>query len=230
MRERERQLSRRAVGVAGLAAAGLAAAGFAPASADVPAGVPAGGVLRFRIRRRGSLIGTHRLDFAPDAGGGLVVRIAIDIRVGFGPIPLYRYRHRATETWAGGRLAALATETSDNGTPLAMSATRDAGALHVQGSKTAAYLAPEGAIGTTYWSIRTLDAPLINSEDGRLLKTSIAPLGQSLVPAASGADVRASGYTISGDLRLTLWYDTERHWVSLRFLAHDGSIITYERF
>jgi hypothetical protein len=217
------------VGVAGLAA-GLAATGWADAKADVPAGAPAGGVLRFRVRRRGSLIGTHQLDFAPTGAAGLVVRVAIDIRVGFGPIPLYRYRHRATETWAAGKLAALSTETSDNGSPLAMSATRDAAGLHVQGSKTAAYLAPEGAIGTTYWSTRTLDAPLINTEDGRLLKTSIASLGRRLVPTAAGADVLASGYTISGDLRLTLWYDTERHWASLRFLAHDGSIITYERF
>jgi hypothetical protein len=43
--------------------------------------------------RHGAPIGTHVMTFHGD-GDGLIVDIAVDVLVKFGPIPLVRYTHR----------------------------------------------------------------------------------------------------------------------------------------
>src|ERR1700744_4729136 len=99
-------MHRRTVLAGGL---GLLCAGMAPA---LP--VPAGDRLSFRIIRKGSAIGTHVVDFTRDSDA-LTVNVAVDIAVGFGPIVLYRYTHRATEHWRGVALNSMHTETTEDG-------------------------------------------------------------------------------------------------------------------
>jgi hypothetical protein len=48
------------------------------------------------------------------------------------------------------------------------------------------------------------------------------------VPAASGSRV-AHEFQLRGDVRLDTWYDPTPEWVGLRFTAHDGSVVVYER-
>ena len=60
--------------------------------------VPSGNKLNFRLMRHGAPIGTHMMTFRGD-GDVLIVDIAVDVLVKFGPIPLVRYAHRNQETW-----------------------------------------------------------------------------------------------------------------------------------
>jgi hypothetical protein len=219
-------ISRRALVWAGLCAAGASAFAARGARADLP--VPPNDVLAFQVLRGDSAIGTHALRFAR-AGDMLEVRIAVDLRVGFGPITLFRYTLRTTEQWRGGQLEGFDSTTYDNGTQDFARAVRDAQGLWVEGSKAPRYLAPVDALPSSHWNPAELNGPWINPQDGRLVRPAVARLGLDQVPAASGAEVPATHYAVSGEVQMDLWYDATPCWVALHFTAHDGSLIRYER-
>ena len=121
-----RTATRRSV-VGGLAAltigpASCGPAPFGPAWAEVPAA----GHLAFRAERNGSAIGNHTLTFARQ-GEMLSVDIAVDYLVKFGPIPVFRYKLRARETWHGDVLAEIVATTNDDGQVDFMRASRGNG-------------------------------------------------------------------------------------------------------
>ena len=59
------------------------------------AAIPADDKLAYSVIRKGSTIGTHALTFERSSTG-LIVRVAVDLVVKFGPVPVFRYTHRAT--------------------------------------------------------------------------------------------------------------------------------------
>ncbi len=207
--------------------AALAALAAAPAPAMASA-IPAAGHLSFLALRNGSPLGTHRLDFRRD-GAALTVAIAVDYVVRLGPIPVFRYALRATETWRGDALLAIQAETSDNGDKAYMKATLEAGRLTVDGSKSGRYVAPPGAIAATHWNRREVEAPMINPQDGELLSFALARGGMEAVPLASGGTVQAVRHALTGPSTLDLWYEPDGTWAGLRAVARDGSTISYRR-
>ncbi len=206
---------------------GLLALSSGPATA-APAGlpVPASDRLAFRLVRKGDVIGSHTLDFAA-MGDTLSVSVAIDILVKFGPVPVYRYKHRATETWRGGVFAGIESVTNRDGTAHRMRAETTPSGLMVEGSQAPRYTAPPNTYPTTYWNRVMLQRNVINSEDGRLLDVTPMALAEETVPAASGT-LRARHYRLGGDLPLDLWYDAAEQWAHLVF-TKDGSTISYEK-
>ena len=204
-------------------AAGLLAI---PSAGALP--VPAANRLEFHILRKGSVIGTHTLRFAR-TGQDLTVEVAADIMIGFGPIAFFRYRHRATERWQDGRVVSVDAETNDNGTIERMTARRDGASLLVEGSKAPRYIAPLNASPATHWNRRMLDGPLINTQDGQLMRPSVTVIGSGEVPTAEGGKLRADHITLRGDADLDTWYDATPTWVGLRFTAKDGSTVEYRR-
>jgi hypothetical protein len=218
-------ISRRDCLASGATAAFLApATGLAAASAALP--VPPSGQLGFRLLRNGERIGSHTLVFTPKADI-LTVTVAIDILVKLGPIPVYRYRHRATERWQDGSFIGIESQTDKDGTALRMRAERTGDGMVVEGSQTARYIAPPQTYPTTYWNKVMLQDRLINSEDGRLFTVTPRPLGEEDVRQAGNA-IRARHYRIDGDLMLDLWYDTMGQWAHLVFIK-DGATIVYEK-
>jgi hypothetical protein len=197
-----------------------------PAAAALP--VPASDALAFRLMRRGSQIGLHSLSFSTQ-GDTLTVHIAVEAQVTLMSIPLVRYRHRVVETWQDGVLAGVIGDTDKNGRMEWVRAHRTASGLMVQGSHTAEYLAPEPAIGTSYWNKRMLDGPMISMEDGVLLKPKVTPLPAESIPLASGAMIPTSHYNLSGSFNVDVWYDMTDTWAGLGFTAADGSVVRYER-
>ncbi len=190
---------------------------------------PPGKTLGFAIVRKNSKIGEHALTFEDSGNGNLTVHVAVEIRVGIGPIALFKYKHKATETWIGGQLYALATETNDDGTPNKVRGERRDSGFMVEGTKAKLYAAPPDALPATHWNRNQLDGPWINTQDGRLLRPGITPMGTSAIPTASGAMITANRFVISGDAQLDTWYDDSRNWVGLSFKAGDGSEVIYER-
>lgn len=193
-----------------------------PASAALP--VPPGNRLAFSIMRKGSAIGTHVLAFEP-AGDRLTVHVAADIAVSLGPIVLFRYRHRATERWEGGRVVSLESETNDDGTKIQARMWREGGPLIVESSAMPRYTAPPNATPATHWNRAMLDGPMINNQDGKLLRPTIASLGTTT--ALPGWPRAATGYALRGDADLDTWYDTSPLWVGLVFKGRDGAEIRY---
>ena len=160
--------------------------------------------LAFRILRNGSDIGFHRLDFAA-RNDGVDVRVAVDIRVGLGPIALYRYRLRALEQWRKGAVAFAEATTDDDGDKRAMRCHRSNDGLWVEGSKTAPYLAPDGALPASHWNIAELRGPWISLEDGRLFHLTADRSGVDNLRQADGTTTKAEHYVLSGDVQVELW-------------------------
>lgn len=203
----------------------MAAMVMKPALA-APLPVPPSGRIAFRMLRKGDAIGSHILDFG-QSGEALTVTVAIDILVKLGPVPVYRYRHRATEIWQRSLLTSIESVTNRDGTPHRMRAELTPAGLVVEGSRAPSYVAPANTYPTTYWNKVMLQKAVINSEDGRLFDVVPVALAEEMVPAASGP-LRAKHYKLDGDLALDLWYDSAEQWAHLVF-TKDGTTITYEK-
>ncbi len=206
-----------------LAGAGVAGGQFAAA---LP--VPAGSQLAFRLMRHGGDIGRHTLTFE-QSGETLTVHVAVEARVTLLGIPIVHYTHRVVETWRNGMLAGITGETDKNGGTEWVRAHRTDEGLVVQGSRTRQYVAPEQAIGTSYWNKHMLDGPMISMEDGVLLRPKITHLGQEPIPLAAGGTVEAAHYNLSGSFNVDVWYDQAGTWAGLAFTVADGSDVHYER-
>jgi hypothetical protein len=188
---------------------------------------PPGKSLTFAVMRKGSKIGTHTLTF-DQAGDNLTVQVNVELRVGLGPIVLFRYKHHAIEVWKNGQLVSLTTETNDDGTPNKVTGSRTPEGFKVEGTKAHLYTAPENALPATHWNRKQLDGPWINTQDGRLMHPTITPKGSEMIPVASGAKIPAKHFALTGDAVLETYYDDAQNWVGLNFKAGDGSVILYE--
>ncbi len=189
--------------------------------------IPAGNRLAFHIIRKGSTIGEHSVEFA-QAGDALTVSVAADIVVGIGPIALFRYTHRAIVHWQAGQVVSIDATTNDDGTPRHMMARRDEAGLVVEGSTASRYVAPPRSLPGTHWNRAMLDAPFINTEDGRLMSPRVALVGMENVEVTGGS-IKAQHFTMRGDANLDTFYDLTPSWVGLRFSAKDGSEVRYLR-
>jgi hypothetical protein len=204
---------------------GLGAAPLGAVRAALP--IPAGDQLAFHIIRKGDTIGEHILTFTHD-GDALTVAVAADIVVGIGPIAFFRYKHRATVKWKAGQVDSVDAQTNDDGTLRRMTARRDEGGLVVEGSKAGRYIAPAHSLPGTHWDRAMLDAPFINTEDGRLMSPTVTMVGMEKLDVTGGF-VEAQHYTMRGDADLDTFYDLKPSWVGLRFIAKDGSEVRYLR-
>ena len=191
---------------------------------------PPGKALGFAVVRKGSKIGEHLLTFDDAGDGNLTIHVAVQLKVGIGPIALFRYTHNATETWKNGQLVGLETKTNDDGNPFKVTGrrTQDAGFV-VEGTKAPLYTAPANALPATHWNRKMLEVPMINTQDGRLMHPTITPMGKDAIPVASGAKITASHFSLTGDAVLDTWYDDTPNWAGLSFKAGDGSDVVYER-
>lgn len=205
-----------------LGAAALACSGKSLSAAEL---APPYKQLAFNVVRNDTLIGTHVLDFS-GAGGDLVVSVSVELVVRFGPIPLYRYTHQAREEWQGGKVMSVEANTTDGGDKFKLIAKRVDSALDVDGAN-GKYRAPENTLAATHWNKRMLDGPMINTQDGMLMRPGIENLGIQPVALASGETIQANRYRLSGDARLDTWYDASARWVGILFVGRDGSEIKY---
>jgi hypothetical protein len=206
-----------------MALGGLAALPFGVARASLP--IPAGDRLAFQILRKGDKIGEH-IETFDRSGDALTVTVAVDILVGLGPIALFRYKNRATVHWQGEQVVSVVAETDDDGTPEHMSAHREKGGLVVEGTKAPRYTAPPHSLPGTHWNRAMLDAPFINTEDGRLMHPTVTLVGTEAVEV-TGRVVQAQHFSLRGDANLDTYYDLTPSWLGLRFNAKDGSEIRY---
>jgi hypothetical protein len=206
--------------------AGAALAAGRNAQAALP--VPRGNGLSFRLMRHGAPNGTHTLTFRGN-GDALEVETAVDVLVRFGPIPFVRYSHHSREAWHGDRLVGVSSHTDRNGTKLRMAAAWTDAGLKVEGSGTRPYVAPRNAFASTYWHKATVFGPLIGTQNGELMHPAVSQHPLERVRLASGQEIPARRYALSGDMDVELWYDANDTWAGMRFSAGDGSVISYER-
>jgi hypothetical protein len=183
---------------------------------------PQSGKLGFSVWRNGDEIGTHTVEFGQD-GDRTVVRSEAKFDIRLGPIVLFRYRYRVSESWRDGLLQSFSARTDDNGTAEFADAEREGDRMRVTGSKSGRYLAPPGAIAATHWNPAELDQPMINPQNGELMRFERNDLGEERLMSG----VLARHVALSGYATLDLWYDEGGTWRALRAVATDGSLIDY---
>jgi len=190
--------------------------------------VPDGARLAFSVYREGSEIGAHSLTFARN-GDVSTIQVMIDLVVKLGPVPLFRYEHRATEIWTGANFGSVDALTNDDGKRFTVKAQRGANAVSVESSNKGAYEAPATALPSTHWNRRMLDGPFINTQTGELTNSAVTPRGQTSIETASGRKITVRRFEIAGPPMLETWYDDQMTWAGLQFKARDGSQIVYKR-
>ena len=196
------------------------------ATANIP--VPEGARLAFSVLREGSEIGAHVVTFSRN-GDVWTIAVMIDLVVKLGPVPVFRYEHRATEIWNGAAFGSVDAWTNDDGKRTTMNGRRLANAVSVESSTKGNYDAPANALPSTHWNRRMLDGPFFNTQTGELMTNAVKPLSAAMVETASGRKLNVRRFEINGPITLETWYDDQQAWAGLRFKARDGSQIIYKR-
>lgn len=191
----------------------------APAAADTR-------TLSFDVMRDGTPIGTHRVSIGT-SGARTDVTIEIDLEVRFAFLTLYRYTHRARETWMGSDLVALEATTDDNGTPTSVAARAVPGGLAVDGSG-GRYVAPAGTYPTSYWKREKVrQTRLLDTQSGKIV--AVRNAGSDARDASVDGIVQpVEVHRIDGELVAEVGYAADGSWATLAFEAR-GARIGYVR-
>lgn len=143
--------------------------------------LPAKGVLKFDVMRKGKDIGDHSYNFS-GSKDAFTVKVATDITV---KIPLirttvYSFKHASVEKWRGGKLQQLSSATNDDGEPHKLTT----------GNK--------GVLPASLWNDGIVrSGKLMNTIDGKIMRVRVADLGTEIVPTRRGK-VTAHHYRVSG--------------------------------
>ncbi len=184
--------------------------------------------LRFDVLRDGSCIGQHEIWFRQE-GATLSANIALSLVVRLGPIPLYRYAHKARETWQDGAFLSFESETNDNGTRHQFQAVRTTESVVAKSAAGVRQVFASEAIPFTHWNELCMRRPLFNPQDGVPITAGVESRGEEMIRLANGRKVAATRYAVLLKPVLEDWYDGDGRWTALRTKAFDGSLIEYRR-
>jgi len=211
-----------------LACLGLALLLSAP-GANAAAGGPAQiarSHLEFVVVRNDEAVGSHVIDFSRD-GDTTNVKISTNVVVTMAFIPVYRFEHAGIETWRGNQLVALRSRTNDDGTPHQLAVAAEGDHLRVAGDGSQA-TAAAAILPASLWNPGIVyQSTLLNTLDGTQMPIAVVDRGEEIVQA-SGAEVRAHHFTISGGINRDVWFDRANTLVRVAFAAKDGSSIVYQ--
>lgn len=176
---------------------------------------------KFLIKHEGKVIGYHQVR-GTETALGLVVDTEVEMRVRFGPIPLYKYDHEAREVWRNGEVISIESKTNDNGTKTSVFAHRKGDTLLINGTLYSGP-APVDAVPPSYWDKSLINASsVINTQTGEILDVGVEHIGQSAAPDNQAAEQ----YRITGTINVDVWYDGSR-WVGSHLFV-DGEELIYE--
>ncbi|NDW46788.1 DUF6134 family protein [Ruegeria sp. PrR005] len=185
---------------------------FAAAAPALASSLPDQGKLRFDVIRKGKDIGDHSYVFSGSpAHYSVQVATRIAVKVPLIQLNAYVFEQQSTETWAGGKMTAIASDTNDNGTPHQLSQPG------------------QGLLPASLWNDDIVHSrKLLNTIDGKVMSVRVTDLGMQAVPSGKG-EVNAHHFRISGDLERDVWYDDAGNLAHVSFKADDGSTVTYVR-
>lgn len=186
--------------------------------------------LTFEVSLNDQPIGVHRFRISNEGAMRIVDSEAtFDVRIL--RVPVYRYRHRNTETWQNGCLQRIDAETDANGTPYAVDLSKTAAGYRiVTPSETQTY---EGdcLMSFAYWDQRFLQQKhLLNTQTGELITVEIQALGESQRQVANQM-LSVQGFRIlaeSKDVDIKVFYrPADGRWVALESILENGRTLRY---
>jgi hypothetical protein len=176
--------------------------------------IAAPGQLRFAVFRNGAKVGEHVVTIAgDDSATTATTEVAMTVKIG--PVPVYKYRHRATEKWRGTQFVSIETFTEANGKKQHVLAESGAGAVTIDGPagkiRAAANAAP-----LSHWNTMAFSRPMFNQQEGKVLKVS-------------ATRIAANHWAVRGEAEIDDWYDANGQWQALKGKLEDGSTMEYRR-
>lgn len=182
---------------------------------------------RFRVLLDGVAIGEHRFSVIRAEDERQVVSEA-DFVVKFLGIPVYRYRHQASESWRGDCVTQLAAFTDDDGKVSRVRArAADDGRLDVSVNGASRSLA--GCTMTfAYWNPALRQQTLLlNPQSGAQERVRVHRLGDGAVDVR-GEPVVAQHWRIEGPAApLDVWYSAQGDWIGLDATVAGGRRLSY---
>jgi len=170
--------------------------------------------LAFQVFRNGTKVGEHQMTFAGDDDNRTVVT-AVDLVVKVGPVPVYKYKHNATERWAAGKFVSIDATTNGNGKVQKTSARAMPGFVQITGPK-GAVRAPADAVPLSHWNQASFGKPLFNQQEAKMLKVTCTK-------------VKTGHWQVRGEAEIDDFYDASGNWLALQGKLEDGSKMEYRR-
>lgn len=144
---------------------------------DWRAGIPAGYTKSFHIKYKGRRVGFHHIEFFPD-NENLVVKIHLEIIVRLGFIKLVDFRHDSVEYWENGQLAAMVTETKEQGKRRYAKLVMGEDGIVIEGSRFTGII-DIPVKPASFWNPETLaEKQLINHQNGEVIDVETVFLGR----------------------------------------------------
>jgi hypothetical protein len=170
--------------------------------------------LAFQVFRNGTKVGEHQMSFAGD-DDSRTITTNVDMVVKVGPVPVYKYKHTATERWADGRFVSIDATTNGNGKIQKTSARALPGFVQITGPK-GAVRGPADAVPLSHWNQASFGKPLFNQQEGKMLKVTCTK-------------VKTGHWQVRGEAEIDDFYDAGGNWLALQGKLDDGSKMEYRR-
>ena len=182
--------------------------------------------LSFAIMRNGQQIGKHDMEIARDGAATTVdYRTQIEVKVMF--IKAYSFGYSGRETWNGDSFVSFDSQTNDNRTQHAVTATASPERTSIMADgKTIE--AAGNVIPASFWSLAFLTrTAFFHTETGQPLKIAVSDLGNEQIATRMGTKL-AHHYRLTGGLERDLWFDQKGAPLRYQLKGSDNSLITSE--
>jgi hypothetical protein len=182
----------------------------------------------FEVLLDGKAIGTHRFDITARADASTRVQSTASFDVRFLGIPVYRYRHQASERWQGGCLQQIDATTHDNGALQRVQGAMSGGGFALQ-HPAARPLGGACVNAYAYWDPARLlpQTQLLNPQTGQIDRVRIERVGEEVV-SVRNESMLADRYRLSGEkLQVELWYSRSGDWLQLESRVGPNRVLRY---
>jgi hypothetical protein len=182
---------------------------------------------RFSVLYKGNRIGSHIVVYSPATGETRVsTEIRLLIKAAF--FTVFAFNHRSQETWRGGRLVSLDSETLEHGETLLVQGTATPDGFRVL-SKSGPFIASAATLtSNSLWTPAVLEQEtLVDAQHGGVIGVSARRFADEHI-VADGRELPVTRYTfITPYLAGSIWYDADNLWVRGEF-ERDGAKIQYQ--
>lgn len=210
-------MSRRSL-FAAAAGGSLWLGGIRPSRASSRLEIPAAPTkTEFRIVRKKSVVGYHRVTITPN-GDGMTVKTTVRIAVKVAFVTAFTFDHDCSEVWAGDRLRNLEAATNNNGDRLKVSGKAISSGFEVKGPS-GPFTAPVDALTTTcMWSPAFLaQSEAIDTQNGGMIGLVSKKLGADKVKLLDATLPTERYDLVTPYVTGELWYSADERWVKATF-------------
>ena len=160
----------------------------------------------------GKKSGTNKLTITPSADGTETVTADCKVSVSW-VVFTYVYEFHGKEQWRQGRLEQLASRAVDGGRQMSLKVARAGRGYTITKNNRMPEAGPDIQLTTNYWREPIPDPqgrPLtvLDADNGKLYELKLERLGTKDLTIA-GERLPATGYRLSGNLDVELWFDAQ---------------------